>query len=589
MILIYISNIICFNRIKITNTIILLFFCSLLSEANSQTNNEKPHDPDKNGNGSLGVIYDNFDCGLDYVQASRKVTSRNTGLGSTAGGAGSGFPCVLAISGIPSCYIIDKAYVWAMGSFGITLPAPGATAAMTFTNPSGVATSTPLSIVGSAGEKCWGESFSATYRADVTALITGNGNYTINATGLRAAETDGVTLMIIFKDITTGCTSKGRLIIKDGIISFNGTGTASSTITGINPCENVAAGNVKAFALSTDFQLLAGGHNFNVGGSSSIETNIFYDFDVKGVALTTGTASLAYSTSSAGGLDCFSLGIVGLYYRTSTAAICGGICPNPFTVIASNTGPYCAGATINLNRSVSPVPNCGSTFSWSGPSSFASTSPSPSIPSSTSSNGGTYNLTTTFPGTCLSPVLSPTIVSMNACLPVEFLEAHIECESFQNKLVWSTASEFKNDHFEIWSSSNGLDWDLNNLIPAKGQSSSIQVYQSELERTRETGYYKLTQVDQDGASVELKILNNADCNENKEVIIYPNPASSAVFIELNTNELATVRIRDAGNKILFELNDYHSQSPISVKEFSSGMYWIEIITKEKVFNQLFIK
>src|SRR5687767_1204889 len=68
-----------------------------------------------NGSGSLGNIYNVSKCGLNYVQASQKVTNRNS-----TGGAGSGLPCTLTISGLPaSCILIEKAYLWYEESYNI--------------------------------------------------------------------------------------------------------------------------------------------------------------------------------------------------------------------------------------------------------------------------------------------------------------------------------------------------------------------------------------------------------------------------------------------------------------------------------------
>lgn len=65
------------------------------------------------------------------------------------------------------------------------------------------------------------------------------------------------------------------------------------------------------------------------------------------------------------------------------------------TATASNTGPYCAGATIQLNGSGGTA---SSTYAWTGPNGFSSSLQNPTIPASTSANAGTYNLTVTSTG-----------------------------------------------------------------------------------------------------------------------------------------------------------------------------------------------
>lgn len=62
-------------------------------------------------------------------------------------------------------------------------------------------------------------------------------------------------------------------------------------------------------------------------------------------------------------------------------------------VTASNTGPYCVGATIQLNGS-----SGGTSYSWTGPNGFTSNLQNPTIPNSTLAMAGTYSLTVTGTG-----------------------------------------------------------------------------------------------------------------------------------------------------------------------------------------------
>src|SRR5687767_10306956 len=68
--------------------------------------------PDKNtpaplnGSGSLGQIYNVNKCGLNYVHATQR-------LGKRLPQPGVNQPATFAISGLPACYVIEKAYIWA--------------------------------------------------------------------------------------------------------------------------------------------------------------------------------------------------------------------------------------------------------------------------------------------------------------------------------------------------------------------------------------------------------------------------------------------------------------------------------------------
>jgi gliding motility-associated-like protein len=81
------------------------------------------------------------------------------------------------------------------------------------------------------------------------------------------------------------------------------------------------------------------------------------------------------------------------------------------TATASNAGPYCAGATIQLNATGT------GTYSWTGPNGFTSTLQNPTIPNSTTANAGVYNLTVTATGctaTATTTVVVNTVPTVNA-------------------------------------------------------------------------------------------------------------------------------------------------------------------------------
>lgn len=79
-------------------------------------------------------------------------------------------------------------------------------------------------------------------------------------------------------------------------------------------------------------------------------------------------------------------------------------CTPPATPIATNTGPYCQGSTIQLNTSAV----AGATYSWTGPNGFTSTAQNPSITNSNTTMAGVYSVTITVGG-CTSLPGSTTV------------------------------------------------------------------------------------------------------------------------------------------------------------------------------------
>lgn len=115
-----------------------------------------------------------------------------------------------------------------------------------------------------------------------------------------------------------------------------------------------------------------------------------------------------YYGGGGGGSDCFSAGSLGggaggggsslvppgsgcvddVVTGNGSAVINSGL-----GVLATNTGPYCVGGTIQLNGS-----SGATTYSWTGPNGFTSNLQNPTIPNSTLAMAGTYSLTVTGTG-----------------------------------------------------------------------------------------------------------------------------------------------------------------------------------------------
>ena len=87
-------------------------------------------------------------------------------------------------------------------------------------------------------------------------------------------------------------------------------------------------------------------------------------------------------------------------------------------ITVANTGPYCAGQTINLTAA-----NGASSYSWAGPNGFSSTLQNPTIPNSTAANAGLYTLSFTTPncnGTSTTTVVvnTPIVPTFNSINPI---------------------------------------------------------------------------------------------------------------------------------------------------------------------------
>lgn len=97
---------------------------------------------------------------------------------------------------------------------------------------------------------------------------------------------------------------------------------------------------------------------------------------------------------------------------TCTATTTVVVNQTPAAPAVSNNGPVCSGATLNLTGPTV----AGATYNWTGPGGFTSSAQSPSIPSATTANAGTYILTVTVNG-CTSPAGTTSAVVNNTPSP----------------------------------------------------------------------------------------------------------------------------------------------------------------------------
>ena len=95
------------------------------------------------GTGILGQIYRRDTCGLTYMTLVERGGQRFTPPGAVQ-------PITKTVSGLPTCYEIDKAFLW------IDASGSGSPITATITNPQSVTQNFPMSIIGTGPDKCWG-------------------------------------------------------------------------------------------------------------------------------------------------------------------------------------------------------------------------------------------------------------------------------------------------------------------------------------------------------------------------------------------------------------------------------------------------
>lgn len=176
-------------------------------------------------------------------------------------------------------------------------------------------------------------------------------------------------------------------------------------------------------------------------------------------------------------------------------------------------------------------------------------------------------------------------------LPVTLLYFSGEKENNNNKLLWSTATEINNDYFELERSYDALNFEKIVEVDGAGNSSNILNYYQfdfNFDRTKPVSYYRLKQVDFDGQYSYSNIVALDNDTKIGEILIYPNPVTNYLNITNNKSEVTNYQIYSVEGKLIHQ-GEFMSTHKIDLNQYSSGTYLIKLISRNKVYQQKFIK
>lgn len=323
---------------------------------------QSPNGPQKNqplgvsdGTQTIATSYTFSACGLNYLQVSNPLYGRS----------GNNFtmsvvqPAVFSIPALPACAVIERMFLY-VGTSG-----NGTNIAASVTNPFMGNSIYPLTLIGSGPDKNWGFAGSHTYRADVTSIFAGAGNYFIS--GIPSAslpavnDANGATLLVIYSDRTQNYT--GSIVIADGSLVNTTGGAATATISNFNVCGTPTLSS--HFMLVDDLQqygtstLLLNSAVPNFTQLPALTTPWEF-FSAPGATVLPGQNSAVYGISNP--LDTVGLLVAGMYYRSACLT-----CPHTLTLAAASTPSCLATATINVSGGTAPY-----TYTWTGSAQNAS-------------------------------------------------------------------------------------------------------------------------------------------------------------------------------------------------------------------------
>lgn len=345
-------------KVKINFLLILICLSSALisQPVKSPQDNEVYFPGDKwgeqnvfNGNETIATSYTRSACGLNYVQASNLLFGRtgNNFTGSLLQ------PATFAISGIPACAVIEKAFLYIS-----TIGTGTALINANITNPASGNFIFSMALIGTGADKNWGRAGSHSFRADVTSVIAGNGNYIISGIPSSSVVTDddgnGATLLIIYSDRTQNYT--GSIVIADGH-QTNVAGPISSSVSGFSVCATPSLSGT--FMILDDLQQY-GNTSLSLNNAAPNYTQLAASdkpwafLADPGATLTVGQTTAQFGVANPA--DSLGLVMAGLYYQTGCL-----VCPVSLSLAAAATPSCLSTATVDVQGGFAPY-----TYGWSG-------------------------------------------------------------------------------------------------------------------------------------------------------------------------------------------------------------------------------
>lgn len=183
--------------------------------------------------------------------------------------------------------------------------------------------------------------------------------------------------------------------------------------------------------------------------------------------------------------------------------------------------------------------------------------------------------------------------SASLALPLTLAEFNGQWQQNNAQLVWKTTTELNTDHFELERSFDGVSFNGVYRIAAAGQSTTEKSYRytdvnirKMLPANTANIYYRLRSVDKNGEGTYSGIVILKTSAENTvEYAVYPNPARDIITIStslLSPMADTYIRLADANGKVLLLQKMTASKQQITVSNYASGMYYLQLVAGNKI-------
>ncbi|MBU2062701.1 MAG: T9SS type A sorting domain-containing protein, partial [Bacteroidetes bacterium] len=172
-------------------------------------------------------------------------------------------------------------------------------------------------------------------------------------------------------------------------------------------------------------------------------------------------------------------------------------------------------------------------------------------------------------------------VSYTVCLPISLID--FSAKLISPKIVdvkWQTATEINNASFELLKSTDGNTFETINNQKGAGFSSDILNYHfedRELNSETTVVYYKLKQIDINGAFEEFGPISIVLNRETKTLQLFPNPGINLVTIQFDYDTFSPSEIGIYNSMGEFiRKSDLSTKNTLDVSDLAKGIYLFKV-------------
>jgi len=181
-------------------------------------------------------------------------------------------------------------------------------------------------------------------------------------------------------------------------------------------------------------------------------------------------------------------------------------------------------------------------------------------------------------------VSASTFTDPGAPLPVELTSFDGTAQDCNVQLEWRTATELNNAHFEVQWSTNGKQFKVLEKVEGTGTTLEPQAYSFLHENAAQANYYRLKQVDFDGAfEYSNTIRVETSCKEEVTLSVYPNLTRDGLVnlaLQGEVDGTAHIEILDVYGKVVHRqqttIPGGSFSEVIDVTTLGAGKYFIRI-------------